>query len=224
MKKLFALLLALVMVLSLTACLDNKSEDDLRGDQIVNGTSSTVSQPEFSLGSTSGLTYENKFIGIGCKLDSDWTFYTDEEIRELNNVTADLAGEEFEDILKNSAVIYDMFASHSNETDNINVNLEKVNPLTLAAIDLTENYKQLMPTMKQGFENMGYKNIQMKTGTVTIDGKDFASMSTSGEIGEFKMYQTAFCLKCNGYIANITITAFDKDAVDTILDKFYLVK
>ena len=30
-----------------------------------------------------GITYENKFIGIGCKLDSNWAFYTDEEIKEM---------------------------------------------------------------------------------------------------------------------------------------------
>ena len=223
MKKLFALLLAIVALLSFASC--GEKADDIRGDQTGTPVSSAdaSSDAAFSAGATNGLTYESKFIGIGCKLNDEWTFYTDEQIRELNNATADLAGDEYKEMLENATVIYDMFASHSNQVDNININLEKVNPLTLATIDLEQNFKNLFSTMEQTLGNIGYTNVQCSTGKVTIDGKDFTCMNIVSELGGMKMYQTSVAIKCNGYLASITISTFGENKVSDILEDFYLI-
>lgn len=223
MKKLFALLLVLVTLLSFAAC--GTDDDDIRGDQTGSPSSSATvsSDAAFSAGATSGLTYESKFIGIGCKLNDEWTFYSDEQIRELNNATADLAGDEYKELLENATVIYDMFASHSNQVDNINVNLEKVNPLTLATLDLEKNFEGMFSTMEDTLENIGYTNVQCETDTVKIDGKDFACMNIVSEISGLKMYQTSIAIKCNGYLASITISTFGENKVSDILENFYLI-
>ncbi len=226
MKKILALILAVAMVFTFAACGGN---EDVRGDQIVNGSeandgASVSSDAEFSLGSTDGLTYENKFIGLGCKLDSDWTFYTDDQIKQLNNATADMAGEEFVEAVKNASIVYDMYAVSSNQMDNINVNLEKINSVQLAVLDIAQNFENIFPTLKQTFENMGYTNISYEVGTVKIGNKDFTSLSTTAQINGIKMYQTAIAVKCNGYLANITVTTFNENNVNNIFAKFYTVK
>lgn len=232
MKKLLALLLVLVMVFSFAACgrdNDSPDEDDIRGEQIDNNeskdkTSSASSEAEFSLGATTGLTYESKFIGIGCKLDSDWSFYSDEQIKELNSVTTEVAGEEYAELMKNANLVYDMFAVQNDQLGNMNVVLEKMNKTTLATLDIAETFNKTMPTLKETFENVGYTNINFGIGTVTIDGKEFTCLNTSAEIAGTKMAQKAIGIKCNGYLATVTVTAVGETNINDIIDKLYLVK
>ena len=201
------------------------------GDTVDTPTEETTEAPtvetteaQFSLGAVQGLNYENKFIGIGCNLPSDWTFYTDEQIREINNMTLDLAGEEFEEAMKNAQLVYDMYAISNDQLKNINVNLEKVDPVTLAMIDLADVYQQNTALVKQSLENMGYTNVTFDYGTVMIEDETFACMRTTAQYNGVTMYQLGFSTKCNGYIANFTIATFASDATDDILSNFYLIK
>ena len=183
-----------------------------------------VIEPEFSLGAVEGINYENKFIGIGCNLPSDWAFYTDEQIREINNLTADLAGEDFEEAMKNASLVYDMYAASKDNLKNINVNLEKVDPIALATIDLADIFEQNEAFIKQSLENMGCSNITFEHGTVNIDGETFNCLRSTYELNGIPMYQIAVAKKCNGYIATFAITSFYENSIDSILDCFYVIK
>jgi len=184
-----------------------------------------VKEPEFSLGAVEGINYENKFIGIGCNLPSDWVFFTDEQIMELNNYVADIAGGGFEEAMKNASLVYDMYAmSTTNQINNINVNLEKGNPATIAMTDLEDVFENSLPLLKQSIENMGGSVISSEIGSVTVDGTEFTCMTNIMEANGITMYQLSFAKKCNGYIANISIGATDENTLNDIIDCFYVIK
>lgn len=230
MKKLLALLLALCILVALVGC----SSDDVRGDITDDGSSdvsasesgdvtSETDEPEFSMGKATGKNYENKFLGLGCNLDSNWTFYTDEQIRELNNVTADLVGEEFANQIKDAQIIYDMMASHSNGTDSMNINLENVG-LIGGIANLRAYLDNSVPMLKQGLGNMGYSNITTESIQVEIDGKEFEGLDLVADISGMKFYERLFCIKKGNYIASITMASFDKATLEQTTDCFYIVK
>lgn len=216
MKKLLALLLAVMMLISVTACGSTASEDEIRGEQ-------QTSDEAYSAGAVDGLKYESSFIGIGCTLPDDWSFYTDEQIRELNNITTEVAGEEYEKLMQDAQIIYDMYAISSNQVDTINVNLEKVNSVALLALDMTEYYEQSVESIKTAYNNMGATSFDYTIGEVAIDGEKFVSLNVVAEINGTKLYQTAFAKKCSGYVANITVTSIDEATVKSIIDSFYVV-
>lgn len=205
MKRLFTLLLTLAMILSLAAC-------------------SQPPEPEFTLGTVSGLTYENSFIGIGCTLDSEWTYYSEEQIKEMNNIASDMAGEEFKEQVKNATIVYDMLAVHSNPLRNININLEKVDPVQLALIDLADNLEKSFPSIEQAMKNMGYTNIVHEISKVKIGDEEFDCLNNEAEINGIKIYQTVISIKCHGYIASISIGSDSKEDINTILGYFYTVE
>ena len=197
---------------------------DTPTEEATEATTENTTEAQFSLGAVEGLNYENKFIGIGCNLPSDWTFYTDEQIREINNMALDLAEEDFEAAMANAQLIYDMYATSNDQLKTINVNLEKVDAVTLAMIDLADVYKQNEALMKQGLENMGYTNVTFDEGTVMIEDETFACMRITAQYNGVTMYQLGFATKCNGYVANFTIATFNADYTDNILSYFYLIK
>ncbi len=179
---------------------------------------------ETMFGTISDLTYENDFIGIGFTLPESWVFYNDEQIRALNNVTADMIGDEYKAILENAAVFYDMFASDAQGLNSININFEKVNPFQLALLDIGENFALIAPTLGTMFENMGYTDFTYEVSELTIDGETFDCLHTSAKISGITLYQTALAIKCDGYLANITVATYISDTRAELLDGFYILK
>lgn len=229
MKKLIAIMLCSGMMMSFGACSAFSSEEEIRGEQISNEevleeNEIENTEQEFSMGKTEDLVYENKFIGIGCTLENNWHFYSDEEIMELNNYTADVAGEEFEEIMQNADLIYDMYAISDNQLDNINVNLEKMSKLRLGSLIIEDELEKGIPVLEDAFKNMGYSNFQAELDTVSIEGEELTCLYTSAEIDGLKMYQKIFPIKCNGYLATITVTTYEENTVDSIMERFYFIK
>ncbi len=241
MKKISIILLTFAMLLAFCAC---NNETDVRGeiknDTSADSVSDTVSvvdtdvqtnendatdtEAGLDFGKTEGNVYENAFIGIGCKLDEGWSFYDDEQINVLNNLAADMMPEDAQEMLKEATVVYDMFATAADAMNNINVNLEKVNAVQLIGLDLAKNFELVVPTLKATYENAGYTNFNYEITEIEIEGQTFVAMKASAEISGVNMYQLLFQKKCNGYLANVTITSYFDDATETILDTFYLVK
>jgi hypothetical protein len=204
MKRFLIIILSAIMLISLPAC-------------------TPAPEPEFTLGTVNGSVYENTFIGIGCDLGSEWTYYSDEQIREQNNAAADLAGEDYKQMMLNSTIVYDMFAVHSNQVNTIVVNLEKVSSVQLAALNYKSYFEEAVPGLKQSLGNMGFVNITHSIGSVKIGSTDFTCLDVVSELGSFKMYQTLIAIKCNGYIACLTFSGDSAESVASAIACFYMI-
>lgn len=65
----------------------------------------------FQPGEMNGGVYTNELLGIGCTLDSNWTYLTDEEIAEMNQSTYEqMSDEELRAAMDDALVVQDMFA------------------------------------------------------------------------------------------------------------------
>ncbi len=220
MKRLLALMLAAVMLFALAACNDKGNDKDRDKDDD-GGKQNT--KKTLSLGVVNGLNYENEFIGIGCTLDSGWTFKSKAEILELNNVVQDAVDEDIANVIKDATIVYDMMASGSNGMDSINVNMEKVNPVQLAALDIPTYYENTMPMLKSALESMGCSNVAFTIDSAQIDGTVFDTLHIRANVNGIALYETLFTIKCNGYLANVTIGTYFEDNTADLLDAFYLV-
>ena len=215
MKKFLICLLACVMLLAMFGC----SKDDKTTD----GGKQTGGD-ELSLGEVAGNKYESEFIGIGYTLPEGWEFYTDEEIAELNNYTGNLAGKDYQDLIKNASIVYDMMAASPSQTDNVVVTLEKKPQAAIDKLNLAASFEASFSVVKSTYENMGYKNVSHEVTTITISGKTVTCMHVSATYAGMTMNQTSIMFKCNGYIATIAVTTMDAAGTAPLLDNIYLLK
>lgn len=225
MKRFFALLLAVAVLATLAAC---KADTYIRGDiTSTPDTSSSKSEDTaengFTFGVTAGGKYENSFIGIGCELDSDWTYYDEQQIRELNSAAIDMVDEDYAKKIENADIIYDMYASHADGRSSINVNLEKLGKLEVSSLDLENNLETILPNITEQLENMGYSDVKYELATVKIDNEEFVGADITATLEEYTFREKLFCIKCDAYVANITVAAFDNSIIDTVLEKFYIL-
>ena len=220
MKKAACLFLAVIMLTGLCGCLAENGTDDVRGNVVSGNNSQNAQEPELSLGKTENNTYNNEFLGLSCTLPSDWVFYTDEQILELNNIIGDVLGEEIAQQLKNANVIYDMVASSQTEGSSLNVTLEKLSAVQMINLDIKQALEAQFDTMKSSYQNMGYTDIRMEYEKIEVDGKEFDGLKLVAKIQGYDFYVTAFAFRKSNYLANVTVCSFEKSRVEAILDYF----
>lgn len=212
-KKWIAGTLATAMLFSFAAC---TKTSDVRGDVSTQGTE----EAEFSAGTSSGSKYENQFVGIGCELDSNWVLMSDEEMQEVNKASQEIMGEEYQEMLEQAEVVYDMMATNVNETDTVNVNLEKLTGIA-RLIDESDYVEQSLESLSEPLESMGIENVQTETGEMEFAGATHKTISIEGEFMGTKIYEKLVCVKCSGYMAVVTVCTWQENTTDQVLESFY---
>ena len=238
MKRTIALLLVLVMAFGLLGC--GKEDKDISGkvtpateaapaitEAVPETTEAPVEDKPVSLGRMEGGVYTNEYIGIGCTLDSSWTFKTAEELQELPAQTGELLQDtEYADASLNQ--IADMFAENSNNGSNINIQYTKLDApvrLIYATMDYEAFADMIMSqsdSMIQAYTQSGFENVTMEKVTVNYLGEERAAIRTNATIAGLPCYMTqVFEHDLGQYYAVITFTSIMEDTTQSMLDLFY---
>ena len=223
LKKWGALLLAAALLLTMSACSGGKN---IRGNVTPVGTTAPettvpeTTEPAFAVGSSAGNRYENTFLGIGCTLDENWTFLSDEQIRENNAAAADMMAEEYQEMVEAADVVYDMMANHQNEVDTLSLNMEKLSGAALIISE--EQYAQLsLEGLESSLSSMGIENIQTNVEQISFAGGTHTCIRLEGEYSGVKVYESLVCYKRGGYMALACACTWMEDGTQAILDSFY---
>ena len=218
MKKVFCIILSMLMLLSLFGCTGNTDPEDIRGE--VSGTTEGTQEekPEFSLGDTTGSTYTNDFLGISCTLPEGWVFYTDEQMKELNNLVGDYMDEEVAEQLKNATIIYDIIAQNTTDGSSINVAMEKLNVIQIVSLDVKKALEAQIDGIKSTYANIGYTDVQVEYQKLTVDGKEFDSLKIQAKVQGLDFTGVLFAFPKGDYLANVTVCSLSADTVNSILD------
>ena len=171
----------------------------------------------FALGKVENGVYSNEFTGWSITLDSNWTYSTEEEIKQLNQVVGDLVGEEYVAAVKNNAAIYDMMAVHSNGTDNVNVVLSNAGR-TYTLDELKGELENTFTESKAAFESIGYTNIGHSIDTVDVEGREIAILAIVAEFNGMQMKQITYVESIGMYALSCSITALDENNLNAVLD------
>lgn len=222
MKKLFALLLALIMVFCFTACAD---DDDVRGD-VSSGSNNSTSSEEatFDTGKVSSNKYTNKFLGISCELGSDWTFMTDEEIKENNKQALNMMdNEDYAEALQNASTFTDMMATHSNQTDTLGITFEKLTGVNLT-ISEDKYIDSTKDVLKSSLESMGMQNVTLTTGKDNFAGKKHSYVAISAQYSGISVYEKIVVVKKGNYVAIVAACTWKTNGCDDVLSLFKAAK
>ncbi len=177
------------------------------------------------LGSVSESTYWNDQLSIGYELpDSDWFFYTEDEILEINQLTGEMLGDDFQKALDSLDSYTDMFAGDSVTGENVNITVEKLSGLN-ALIVSEKSYIQLgAKGLEEALKQMGVEDFTTSSEDFTIDGETHPGCRVSYTLQGVPIYQTLVVVKSEGKMLTITVTAFQADACDSILEGFFRSK
>ena len=217
MKKITAMLLVLVMVLSLCAC----------GEKDVAGTvSPQEEQPdvEFQLGVTTGGKYESKFLGIGCSLDDSWSFASQEELAQMIGATAEMFdNEEYAEQMENTDMFYDMAAATDDGLVNINIIIQNMGLLYGMALSEEKYIELAQEDLEEQLSSAGFTLEGSEAGTVIFAGQERSGLHLSSTYQGISYYCQQVYIKQGNYMSIVTLASFYEDITGSMLDYFYAV-
>ena len=217
MKKLTAMLLVLVMMLSLCAC----------GEKNVSGTVSPQEEQtevDFQLGVTTGGKYESTFLGIGCSLDDSWSFASQEELAQMIGATAEMFdNEEYAEQMKNTDMFYDMAAAADDGLVNINIIIQNMGLLYGMALSEEKYIEVSQEGLEEQLSSAGFTLEGVEAGTVTFAGQERSGLHITCTYQGIAYYCQQVYIKQGNYMSVITLASFFEDDTDSMLDYFYAV-
>ena len=230
-KHIISLTLALLMVLSMTACGSKPASNNPPAAN--NPTEApALAENALALGVVEGQTYSNTYAGIGCALDGDWVIYPAEQLQELPDITKQMMeGTELEKAMENVTQFTDMYAESVELLCNVNVLFQKLDMTQRIAYSVMDEKAVLDATMEQkdtmiqAYAQGGINVDTMEIVTVTFLGEEHYALKTVAETEGVPYYcLQVFDFWLGQYSMTITFASFIEDNTESMLEMFYAVE
>ncbi len=213
MKKIFALLICIIMVLSLAAC---GSGDNTDTTTVPATTEAQTPPPQFMFGTTYGTSYNNTTMGIGISLPSEFIITSTEELAEMNGFDEELMTTNLPEAMVNTLRAY-IFVATDNAGNYMNIiveNLQIPNTTFIAGSKYFEIYAE---ETKKEYEDMGATDVTLTPTKVTIAGMEHDVELINYTLDGIAACDTRISFPAGNFIAIMTL----KGDTDLILNRTY---
>lgn len=215
MKKIFALVLALAMLLALTACGGSGAKEPQQPEE-----------PESILGVYDETTYvyTNEFAGLGCRMDENWTVLDQEQIAEVMGLASQLVtDEDAKNMLENSGTVQPFYALTEEGLVTVNLGIENLGLLYGTLLDEKAYAERGVDQLGPALESMGMTDVTTEITTMSFAGGNHTAIRLHGAFQGVDFYETLVCVKVNSYIAVVTAGSYLEDKTEAVLDMFYAI-
>ena len=240
MKRLIALLLALVLALSLVACAEEEEPTSRRRRKTKETTTEVTEEPteetqeetteepteeetepeedETPYGVCNGRVYENTYFGFGVLLDNSWVIATPEETARLMGIGAEAMG--LEDLPQ--MPLYDFFAMNgSGESVNVTIQPESI---FTRVYDDTEFMEASADATAAQLEGVGAEDVQTEIIELEFAGRKCAAMSIFYNLQGMELHQTLLLWRGEDHMALIAVSVKDAENAADIMRCFYEIQ
>ena len=136
-------------------------------------------------------------------------------------MATDLAGEEYEKLMEQSTLVYDMMASSNDQLSSVNIVLEKSNEIAVSAFDLEKNGDVIAQSAKPSLENIGFTDVNYTITTTEFLGEEVQCIKMDMKMGTMDYYEIQVFVKAYDYLATITVASDKISTCEELLDSFY---
>lgn len=166
-----------------------------------------------------GIHYENAELGIACDLDKNWYVYSEEEMAQLAGITADkFKGSNYEELMKNSNVFYDFFASRIDGLATINVNFSYTG--STLGVDIEKYLDFMLPQMKTMIESSGMTDVVVEKNTVTFAGSERSGILIHAKTEGIDYFAQQVYFTVGPRISTLTMGTFLEDTTADLVALF----
>jgi hypothetical protein len=218
--RLLALMLALMMVLC--ACGDSK--ESVSGS--VTPAATEVPEKEVSMGRLEGGVYTNNYAGFQMTLDSDWVYYSAEELQELpENVAEMFKDTDLGETAANLEQFTDMMAESTERLASVNVLYQKLDMKTrlayavLSDAEILDEVLKISDQMVEAYAAAGITVDRMEKVTVNFLGQERVALKTYASIQGLPYFTLqVFEYHLGQYSVTTTFATYLEDNTESLLD------
>ena len=162
--------------------------------------------------------YENEMLDLRVALPEGWVFYTDEQIAQVNNITAEtLAGSDVAELIGKNGQFIDMMMA-SAATNNINLMIQASQPM-LSSYSDEQIFTLSEQNFKAQFQASGLSVSKYEPVTMQVGGEERTVLHLVLSINDAEMdeYQIWF-RNDSDYMGVLTLAIADGSDPQPILD------
>lgn len=178
-------------------------------------------------GSVSAGIYTNDTLSIGCKIGDDWTYYTEEEIMELNQTTLEILSDPDVAMVDPDDVetlnFIDMYASSADASANVNVGITRLSVIEAYTLTEEEIVAASLEQSISSYETMGFSDCVGAVEVCSFLGKEYPAMKMEATLYDTPIYLTQVYIKEGRNFGVISVSCFGNDITDEILSWFYTI-
>lgn len=204
MKRAFSCILALVMVFTLAAISPAARAED-----------------SFGTGTIQDNVYWNETMKIGCALDENWYFYSEEEILEVNGMTAEALDGEIAEIIESGGTLTDMFAQSMETGANVNVVFERVSLANSLFYNEKSYIEASFATVEDAFAQLGIENVEFTIQEMEFMGETHCSVLITGMYSGVPIYEQVVVVKDGRNFIVVTVFTVLEEELEEVLSCFF---
>ena len=200
MKKLIALFLALIMLLSFAGC---SEEEKTENKEIV---------PE--RGTVSEGVYENETFGVSFEFGEGWYILSDEEIATAMGVAAEEIYGEGAEITGDN--IYDFYGVKNETNATVSINYEDLGTIGTMT-DANYYLETVMTNLIANGADSGI--VDAIISNVTLGEKEVPCLHIVFEFGGNKIYQKLIVSQTGTWMSTVTVASLSEDELSELVGK-----
>lgn len=159
---------------------------------------------DISMGVTADNTYRSEFLGLGCTLGSDWTFYSEDQLLTMSNITASLIPEDLAKAIESAQYYFDMYAANQKTGSSVNVVMNNIGLLYGTLINMDTFIEASISQITSGMEQIGATDVTAVQDKFQLAGNSYDGINIACKINGADFYETQVEIVKGGYIASIT--------------------
>ncbi len=209
MKKIIALFMTALMVVSLAACAGSENTAETQPatttaavETAVSETEAPVGEYTITRGTVSENVYTNEFVGITFTAPDSWSFYDEEELAELIGSSAEALGSDVAESLEQVPSLFDMMAVEAGGSS-VNVVYEK-NTFDLDVDAYMDSFESQLEAMEGTVVARGRSNL----GDVSFATMDYSIVDA--------VTQRSYVTVIGNYVVSICIGVTGDYTLDEI--------
>ena len=203
MKKLIALFLALIMLLSFAGCSEGSEKAETEVIKIT---------PE--RGTVSEGVYENETFGVSFEFGEGWYILSDEEIATAMGVAAEEIYGEGAEITGDN--IYDFYGVKNETNATVSINYEDLGTIGTMT-DANYYLETVMTNLIANGADSGI--VDAIISNVTLGEKEVPCLHIVFEFGGSKIYQKLIVSQTGTWMSTVTVASLSEDELSELVNK-----
>ena len=239
MKKTISILLSLCLLLALCACGGEsspaKTEEKPAAEAPAEAAPAaeepaaeepTLDENAVPLGELSdtgsGTRYENRYLGIGVTLGSEWTVANEEDMAQIIGAAQSMfEGGSYEDLAKNAEMFYDLYTARD---DGATMNLNFSDLKGAKIPDLDAYLETMLPYLQQMMESSQMENVTVELNKTQFTGSERSGILMQADSPNGRYYAQQYYFVVNGRIAVLTLGTFGENTTGELAAMFEALK